>query len=88
MQPASTKTSAPVAQWFAVLRGKALRAGCIQAQKCHTNQCPVGVASQDPRRARALDVVDKTERVFRYQQATVAQAQQMAASMGLAGCMS
>jgi hypothetical protein len=30
-------------------------------------------------------VVDKSERVFRYQQATVAQAQQMIASMGLAG---
>ena len=22
--------------------------GCIQAQKCHTNECPVGVATQDP----------------------------------------
>jgi hypothetical protein len=62
-----------------------MAAGCIQAQKCHTNQCPVGVATQDPRRARALDVADTTERVFRYQQATVAQAQQMIASLGLAG---
>ena len=26
--------------------------GCIQAQSCHTNACPVGVATQDPRRAR------------------------------------
>jgi glutamate synthase domain-containing protein 2 len=47
--------------------------------------CPVGVATQDPRRARALDVADKTERVVRYQQATVAQAQQMIASLGLSG---
>uniref|UniRef100_UPI00245909C1 glutamate synthase-related protein n=1 Tax=Nocardia brasiliensis TaxID=37326 RepID=UPI00245909C1 len=39
--------------------------GCIQAQRCHTNHCPVGVATQDPRRARALDVADKTERVRR-----------------------
>lgn len=44
----------------------------------------VRVATQI-RRARALDVVDKTERVFRYQQATVAQVQQMIASMGLTG---
>jgi glutamate synthase domain-containing protein 2 len=66
-------------------RAMMMAVGCIQAQKCHTNECPVGVATQDPRRARALDVADKTERVFRYQQATVAQAQQMIASLGLAG---
>ena len=46
--------------------------GCIQSQRCHTNQCPVGVATQDPKRSRALDVADKTLRVRRYQQATVA----------------
>jgi glutamate synthase domain-containing protein 2 len=57
--------------------------GCIQSQRCHTNQCPVGVATQDPRRARALDVGDKTDRVFNYQRATVAEAQRIIASMGL-----
>jgi glutamate synthase domain-containing protein 2 len=66
-------------------RAMMMAVGCIQAQKCHTNHCPVGVATQDPRRARALNVADKTERVVRYQQATVAQAQQMIASMGLTG---
>ncbi len=66
-------------------RAMMMAVGCIQAQKCHTNECPVGVATQDPRRARALDVADKTERVLRYQQATVAQAQQMIASLGLSG---
>jgi len=66
-------------------RAMMMAVGCIQAQKCHTNECPVGVATQDPRRARALDVADKSERVYRYQQATVAQAQQMIASLGLAG---
>ncbi|MFI0013669.1 FMN-binding glutamate synthase family protein [Streptomyces sp. JUS-F4] len=57
--------------------------GCIQAQSCHTNACPVGVATQDPRRARALDVPDKAERVRRYQAATVRSAQQIIAAMGL-----
>ena len=57
--------------------------GCIQAQKCHTNHCPVGVATQDPRRARALHVGDKTERVAQYQAKTVNSARQMLASMGL-----
>jgi glutamate synthase domain-containing protein 2 len=66
-------------------RAMMMALGCIQAQKCHTNECPVGVATQDARRARALDVPTKAERVFRYQQATVAQAQQMIASLGLSG---
>ncbi|RVW10552.1 FMN-binding glutamate synthase family protein [Prescottella agglutinans] len=57
--------------------------GCIQAQKCHTNRCPVGVATQDPARTRALDVPDKSARVYRFQKATVASAKQMIASMGL-----
>jgi hypothetical protein len=57
--------------------------GCIQAQKCHTNRCPVGVTTQDPARTRALDVPDKAARVARFQQATVASAKQMVASMGL-----
>ena len=52
-------------------RAMMMAVGCIQAQRCHTNTCPVGVATQDPRRARALDVADKTARVQRYQEATV-----------------
>ncbi|MEU7423011.1 FMN-binding glutamate synthase family protein [Streptomyces sp. NPDC040750] len=57
--------------------------GCIQAQRCHTNTCPTGVTTQDPRRARALDVGDKTPRVQRLQEATVASALQIMASMGV-----
>lgn len=68
-------TNAARAMMFAV--------GCIQAQRCHTNTCPVGVTTQDPRRARALDVGDKSERVHRFQQATVASAVKIMASMGV-----
>nr|WP_245791160.1 FMN-binding glutamate synthase family protein [Actinacidiphila rubida] len=57
--------------------------GCIQAQRCHTNTCPVGVTTQDPRRARALDVGDKSLRVQRLQAATVGSALQIMASMGV-----
>ncbi|MCW2621180.1 MAG: Glutamate synthase [Frankiales bacterium] len=64
-------------------RAMMMAVGCIQAQRCHTNTCPVGVATQDPRRARALDVADKSVRVQRYQEATVAQAMQLVASMGM-----
>ncbi len=65
-------------------RAMMMATGCIQSQRCHTNRCPVGVATQDPRRARALDVADKSRRVQRYQEATVAQAVQLMASMGCA----
>jgi glutamate synthase domain-containing protein 2 len=64
-------------------RSMMMATGCIQSQRCHTNHCPVGVATQDPYRARALDVADKSERVYRYQQATVAQAMRIMASMGV-----
>jgi len=59
--------------------------GCIQAMKCNTNHCPTGVATQDPARARALDVTDKTTRAFNFQRAKVASAAQIVASMGLEG---
>nr|WP_233290493.1 FMN-binding glutamate synthase family protein [Kitasatospora sp. MBT66] len=68
-------TNAARAMMFAV--------GCIQAQRCHTNTCPVGVATQDPRRARALNVGDKAQRVRRYQEATVRSALQIMAAMGV-----
>ncbi len=66
-------------------RAMMMAVGCIQAQTCHTNTCPVGVATQDPKRMRALDVPDKTARVVRYQEAVVEQAMQVIASMGLSG---
>ncbi len=68
-------TNAARAMMFAV--------GCVQAQRCHTNTCPVGVTTQDPRRVRALDVPDKTERVRRYHRATVHGASLIMASMGV-----
>ncbi len=40
--------------------------GCIQAQKCHTDHCPVGVATQNPRYTRGLDVSLKSVRAANY----------------------
>jgi glutamate synthase domain-containing protein 2 len=40
--------------------------GCIQAQRCHTDRCPTGVATQNPRLARGLDPDSKSERVRNY----------------------
>nr|WP_241265511.1 FMN-binding glutamate synthase family protein [Streptomyces boncukensis] len=68
-------TNAARAMMFAV--------GCIQAQRCHTNTCPVGVTTQDPRRVRALDVADKALRVQRFQAETVASAMKIMAAAGV-----
>ena len=77
------KRIAQGADYTNAARAMMMAIGCIQAQRCHTNTCPVGVATQDPRRARALDVGDKSERVARFQQATVEQASDIIAAMGL-----
>jgi len=37
--------------------------GCIQALRCHTNTCPTGVTTQDPKRIKALDINDKAPHV-------------------------
>ncbi|MDA3038101.1 MAG: FMN-binding glutamate synthase family protein [Actinomycetota bacterium] len=49
-----------------VAREAMLAVGCIQAQKCHTDHCPTGVATQNPRLARGLDPTDKSVRVSMY----------------------
>lgn len=79
------KRIAQGADYTNAARAMMMAVGCIQAQRCHTNTRPVGVTTQDPKRMRALVVPDKAERVHRFQQATVAQAVQMIASMGLDG---
>ena len=40
--------------------------GCVQAQKCHTDACPTGVATQDARLQRGLDPHLKSVRVANY----------------------
>lgn len=43
-----------------------LSIGCIQAQKCHTDTCPVGVATQNPWLAHGLDPSLKSVRAANY----------------------
>jgi glutamate synthase (ferredoxin) len=49
-----------------VAREAMLAVGCIQAQRCHTGDCPTGVATQNPWLARGLDPTSKAERVANY----------------------
>ncbi|MDQ8046322.1 MAG: FMN-binding glutamate synthase family protein [Patulibacter sp.] len=64
-------------------RAMMMATGCIQSLRCHTNTCPTGVATQDPKLARSLDVPTKTERVANYQKATVDSALKIMAAMGI-----
>lgn len=57
--------------------------GCVQSLKCQTNHCPTGVATQDPRRSRAIVVPTKAERVYQFQKQTVEAFNQFIAAMGL-----
>ncbi len=37
--------------------------GCIQARRCNTNTCRVGIATQNPSLSKGIDVKDKAARV-------------------------
>ncbi len=54
-----------------VARPMMFAVGCIQAMRCHTNQCPTGVATQDRRRAHALKIDERAEHVKNYHRATL-----------------
>ncbi len=71
------------ADWVNAARGYMFALGCIQSMSCHTNRCPVGVATQDVKRSRALVVPDKAERVWRYHERTVQALAEMLAAAGL-----
>ncbi len=64
-------------------RGMMLALGCIQALRCNTNECPVGIATQDPALASAIDVPDKSQRVQRYHAATLASLNALVAAVGV-----
>jgi glutamate synthase domain-containing protein 2 len=71
------------ADWCNAARGFMFAIGCIQAQSCHTNKCPTGVATQDPIRQRAIDVDDKSDRVARFHRNTMRALADLAGAAGL-----
>jgi glutamate synthase domain-containing protein 2 len=64
-------------------RGFMFAMGCIQAQSCHTNKCPVGIATQNPYLQRALVVRDKAQRVANFHRNTVEALAEFIAAAGL-----
>ncbi len=54
------------ADLLSVAREPMLAIGCIQAQKCHTDHCPTGIATQNPWLAHGLDPEQKSHRLANY----------------------
>ena len=52
-------------------RGMMFSLGCIQALKCDSGHCPVGIATQDPALYKGLDVTDKRARVASFHRNTL-----------------
>jgi len=71
------------ADWCNSARGFMFAVGCIQAKRCHTNRCPVGVTTQDPRLERGLVVPEKAKRVEQFHRNTVGALAELLAAMGL-----
>ena len=46
--------------------GTSFSLGCIQALRCHTNTCPTGVTTHNPKLQRGLVVEEKFQRVANY----------------------
>ena len=65
------RTMALGADWCNSARGFMFALGCVQAQSCHTDHCPSGVATQDRLRQKGLVVPDKMLRVYHFHQNTL-----------------
>jgi glutamate synthase domain-containing protein 2 len=71
------------ADWCNSARGFMFALGCIQAQTCHTGNCPTGVTTQDPKRQMALVVPTKAERVHNFHTHTLEALQELMEASGL-----
>ena len=64
-------------------RGMMIALGCVQSLICNTNECPVGVATQNPVLAGGLVVKNKAQRIARFHNATVKATMEIVASSGM-----
>lgn len=77
------RTMALGADWCNAARGFMFSIGCIQAQSCHNDRCPTGVATQDPKRWKKLDVADKSVRVENFHNHTLMALRDLLCAAGL-----
>lgn len=47
-------------------RAAMLSLGCIQAIKCHTNECPTGITTNSPWRMRGIHIPEKSTRIHHF----------------------
>jgi len=64
-------------------RAMMMAVGCIQALECNHNTCPTGVATQNPKLVKGLDVNDKKVRVAKYHEETVRAFVELMAAAGI-----
>ena len=57
--------------------------GCIQSRHCNQDNCPTGIATQNPSRYKALDVTDKAKRVHSYHKSMIRHLTELVAAAGL-----
>jgi len=77
------RTLAMGADWCNAGRAFMFALGCIQSLSCHTDRCPTGIATQDPRRWRNLDPQDKATRVYQFHLNTVRALRDLLCAAGL-----
>lgn len=65
-------------------RGMMLALGCVQSLSCNTNECPTGVATQDPKLSAGLVPANKAVRVQQFHEKTVHATVDIISSAGLA----
>lgn len=64
-------------------RGMMMSLGCIQALKCDSGECPVGIATQQPSLYKGLSVTDKRVRVANFHRNTLNAVVEMMEACGL-----
>ncbi|MBN8727074.1 MAG: FMN-binding glutamate synthase family protein [Xanthomonadales bacterium] len=77
------RTLALGADWCNAARGFMFALGCIQSLSCHTDRCPTGIATQDARRWKRLDVPDKSARVAAFHRNTLLALKDLIQASGL-----
>jgi hypothetical protein len=64
-------------------RAMMMALGCIQALECNKNNCPTGVATQDPELVKGLVSEDKAKRVTSFHKETIHSFIELLAAAGL-----
>ena len=65
-----------------IAREAMMSIGCIQAQKCHTNHCPTGIATSNKWLQSGIDVTLKSERFYKYHHTLVKEIAEITHAVG------